>query len=264
MIDDFLRRAGRRKTAVPPRHHESGDCFRHGRNIGKFHRAALRGHREQAHLAGSDRLDDIRDVAEEHLHRSGQQRGNGRRHALIGHRDHVEPLARRQQRGRQMAQRTDAAGRVIDLPGTRPDIIDEFAEAADRQVGMHRKRHPVRGDHGDRRQIRGRVERQLLHLRHDGERRAARAIDRVAVVGRSRRVFSADRAARPCPVFDDERLAVCFRQAVGINSHDHVGHAARTVRHDDFDRAVRPVLRRYGGIGAEDAHAHDGGQRYQP
>ncbi len=142
-----------------------------------------------------------------------------------------------------MAQRADAADGIIDRAGTRFDVVDEFTKRTDRQVGMHRERHAVDGDHGDRRQIFGRIERKLLHLRHDCHRRAAGDINRISVVRRPCGDFGADRATRPAAILDDERLAQRLRKPVGDQSRDDVGDAARTVRDDDPDGVIWPILR---------------------
>jgi hypothetical protein len=68
------------------------------------------------------------------------------------------------------------------------------------------------------------------------------AVDGVAVLRRAGGYFGADGAAGAAAIFNDEGLVQRLRQAVGNQTRDHVGDAARTVRHDDLDRMARPIL----------------------
>jgi len=156
---------------------------------------------------------------------------------------HAEAFARRQQGRGEMAQRADAADRVVDLARTLADVGDELAGGMHGQVGVDGERHAVDGDHPDRRQVLGRIEGQPLHLRQDRDGRAAGEIDGISVIRRSRGVLGPDRSAGPAAVLDDEGLAIGLPQPIREQTRDDVGDPARAIGDDDLDGAARPVLR---------------------
>jgi len=69
-----------------------------------------------------------------------------------------------------VARRADTADGIIDLAGTRLDVVDELAQRTYREIRMHRENHRIFGDHADGRKILDRVVGDFLHLRYDRQR----------------------------------------------------------------------------------------------
>ena len=121
--------------------------------------------------------------------------------------------------------------------------------------GKIRPRHDQKARARDlrhRRQCGGVVRHVLARHRGDDLARGHDA-ERVAVGRGVRDQLIAEDAAGARLVLDDDRLAEPLLHGVGEDAADDVGAAAGAERDDDMDRLRRPVLRRRGLCGCDQA-----------
>jgi hypothetical protein len=93
--------------------HRLGD----GRHAGKLVRRRVGRHREGAQLAAADMLDRRRQVVEDHVDGAGNEIGQRRAGAAIGHMRHLDAGHRHQHLARQMHRGTVAGRGHVILPG---------------------------------------------------------------------------------------------------------------------------------------------------
>ena len=243
LVDDRLRRAGRRDDAPPVGRHIAGHAgFGDGRQVGQD-RAALRaagGERPQ--LAALDVRHRLHDRGEHHLGFAGDHREHGRPAAFVGHVLHVDIGGQLEQFAAQMLKAADAGGRIVEharlFLGERQQFLDRMHRHG-RIDGQH---IGAGGDDADRHEVLHRIERLLVDPGVDGVR-DGNDQKRVAVGGRLCGEIGADDAAGAAAVIDKDLLAQSLAELIGDDAADHVVAAARRERDDHADRAARIIVR---------------------
>ena len=77
-----------------------------------------------------------RNVVEHHLHLPGDQIGERRRAAAVGHVDHVDARQHLEQFARHMDRGPVAGGRHVELAGIGLGVGDQFGDRLDRNLGF--------------------------------------------------------------------------------------------------------------------------------
>ena len=240
LVDDRLRRAGRRHDAEPDgglvaRQAGLGD----GRHVRQHGRARRAGGAERPHLAGLDVRRHGGDGVEHHLHVAADGVGARFAAAAVRHMHDVGVAHGFEQ----------LAGHVIGRAGPRRGIV-ELA-----RLGLQQRHEllQVLGRHGrvhHHHQV-GVVDRRHRHeVAHQVERLGGdqRLVDGVGVRHHQQRVAvgrrlgdlvgAGDRAGAR-PVLDHERLLEGLLQMLADEARIDVGRAAGAERHDDLDRRDR-------------------------
>ncbi|MNN19613.1 hypothetical protein D3C81_1328620 [compost metagenome] len=143
----------------------------------------------------------------------------------------------------QMTGRADGPGAVAVLVRVRLDQVDQLQQVLRRDVAVDEQIHASGGRLRDRRE----VLRRIVGQRPD-DRRRDHCCRRVAVqqgVAVGRRLLHrahGDGAARPGPVFDDDRLLERYRQPPRERAGEHVGSRPGRRRGDYRDRPSGPRL----------------------
>ena len=180
-----------------------------------------------------------RQIVDHQLHAAGDQVGQRRRAALVGHMRHLDAGHRLEQFGRDMRGAAEPGRAVEQFARLRLGVGDEFRDRFHRQRIGHRKqvRHPR--DDDDRRDVLGLVVGHVLeHELVDGV--GARRADHegVAVGLGLRDEVGGDVAAGAGLVLDDELLTEFFRDFGGDDPRQHVGGAAGRERNDSLTGRV--------------------------
>jgi hypothetical protein len=156
---------------------------------------------------------------------------------------HVYARHRNEHRGKEVLRAAVARRRVVDLAGLLLCENDELFHRIHVERWMHRQCVGLRADFHDRLEIlHGIVGGFLVYVRHDDVRRTGRE-QRVTVGARMRRDLGADQPTRTSAVIHDHLLPEQCRQPCRDDSHDRVGCAAGTERHDHAHRLHRILLR---------------------
>src|SRR5262249_50981072 len=98
-------------------------------------------------------------------------------------------------------------------------------------------------DRSDRNDIGGLVRQVFINERMRGERSAWCSQEHVVIVGAHERA-DGDETVSAGTILDDDRLAPAPAQSISDHSRADIDPAARSERHDELDRALRPGLRR--------------------
>ncbi len=213
-----MRRPGDRRSAVafPCRSDQSHpeDAFvagqthlRDGWDIGHQRRTCLVGIGQRAQLAGDDLRIAGRVGIHLQLHHAGEKIGHRRRRALVGNVRDLDAEPTQHQLGRDVRQRSDARGGIVQLTGILPGVVDKALEIRERRAGMADQQLRDLCDDGNRDEVLLDIVRQLrIKRRADGVVRRGEQ-QRVAVGrGLGGRV-GRDGAAGAGAVVDDERPA---------------------------------------------------------
>ena len=164
-----------------------------------------------------------------------------------------------------MRRRSAAGGTVVELSRARFRESDQLAHRFHRQRGMHDQNIRQRCPEGDRDEIAQRVIRRLRVKDFVDHYRACCHQQRRAVRRRACHGFDADNLAGARPVFDNELLALAFRQFLRQHAREYVGAAARRRRHDDAHRfrRVGSALRNRGGDDERKREQHQYSYRHR-
>ena len=240
LVDDRLRRAGRRHHADPEIALVAGQShLGDRRHVRHQFGAMVAGDAEHAQPPGGDLRMRGRIGVELELHDVGEQVGHCRRSAAIGDMRHLDADALQQQFHGQMRQRADAGRGVIELARILLGVGDEFLERLERRSRIADQHLRHRGDDRDRHQVFFGVVRQLrLQRGVDGVVRR-RQQDRVAVRRRLGDGVGGDDTAGARLVFDHDRLAQIFSHLRGHHARDDVDRAAGRERQQQTDRPFR-------------------------
>ena len=116
LVDDLLRRAGRRQQAVMQHGFESGHAgFVEGRHVRQQRKALGAGDRDGAQLAGLDIAERRRQHAERHRHVTAEQIGHQRRRAFVGNDGNVDGGLRLEMFGGHVAAGAERRCADVDL-----------------------------------------------------------------------------------------------------------------------------------------------------
>jgi hypothetical protein len=136
-----------------------------------------------------------------------------------------------------------AGRRVVHLVRVGLGLRDQFPERLCRDLaGMHDNDVRRPRDHGDRDEVLLQIIGKVgVDRRRDGVMRRANK-ERVTVRRRLRRRGSAGRPARSSLVLDQYAGAEQSVELGGKRPCESIGSAARSERHDPYDRLLRPLL----------------------
>ena len=236
-----------------------GQC-RHIREQGRARRAA---HGQQAQLARAHvRQADAGIEVEVDL--AGQEVGQGRRRAAVGHVHGEGAGLALQHLGRQMRRAAGARAAEAAPAGVGLEVGNEAGHVLGRVLRAHHEedQHARRGGH--RHDVLGRIERHPgVDVRVDRHHAAGTEQQRVAVRCRLGDHVAAQVAAGAGAVLDQHRLAQRVLQGLGDDAGDDVGGAAgREVDHH-LDGLGGPGLGLHvgGGSGGEHAERGECGER---
>ena len=214
-----------------------------GRQIRRRLGALQIGDRQDLQLAGAVQRHRGGERIEEHVDIAGDQVGQRRLRAAIGHRQHLDPGHHLELRRRQMRGRGRALGREGELARVGLAVGDQLLErvdakcVADRQhVGdfrQHRDRHPVERIVGD----------ALAEQMRQRDRRRRRDEQRIAVRRRAGDLAGADVHAAAGDVLDDGGLAPFAAERIRRQPRQDVGGGARRRRQHELHGPGRIVGR---------------------
>jgi hypothetical protein len=137
---------------------------------------------------------------------------------------------------------------IVDLAGIGLGVGDELGERLPRRIVLHHHPEGVAAYPDDVGEIRGRIERRLLHERKT-EHRDRHLRDRVAVgLGGGSHLAGPERAGAARPVLDHERLAEMPFSRARERAHADIGSAPGRPRHDQGHRSRREILRLRGAV----------------
>ena len=187
-LDDRRRRGAGHDDAVPGDRLEAGHPgFGDGGQLRQAPRA-LRGRDGQR--AQPSRLHVGQDGSrrgEHQLALAGDDIGERGLCALVGHVHHVDAGHRLEELAREMRRRAGAARCVVEPPGVRLCVRDQFRHCRRRHRWMHDEDVRLDGDQGDRREILDRIERQVPIERRVGGEDAVVAEEPGVAIGRALR-----------------------------------------------------------------------------
>ena len=242
LVDDRLRRRGRREHADPEIVFGVGEAGLHGgRHVRQRRRAGRAADREHRQFPGRDQAARGRQRNEIEIAVAGHDRGEPFRPALVGNVLDVDPGRQPEPFAVEMGGAAGAGGGVVHRARLRLRGIDQILE---RLVLVRRHHQHVR--QADERRYPGEVARRVITRIRIGRRhdhvRGGMDQQRVAVGIGLGDGAHADRAAGAEAVLDHDRLAELGRETLGDRAGDDVGPAAGAERHDDADRLCRPRL----------------------
>ena len=261
LVDDLLRRVGRRQQAEPADQLVAGQpAFRHRRHVGEELRALRAGRRQRLELAGLDEGLHRGRRREHHVDAPAQKIGHRRAGAFVGHVQHLDMSVLLEQRAGEMRGGADARRSERQRLRFRLRQRDQIGDRVRLHVRIDDNQIRRRRDHRDRREKFVDVERPVRTKRRRGrhQRAGRRHQQRVAVgigLGGGAR---ADTARGAGLVLYHHRLAPLLGQPLRDDAAEHVGAAAGGKRHHHLDGAAGIV----GGHGRHRAEAH-GSQQAQ-
>ena len=201
------------------------------------------GHGESAQPAAPDVVGGGRDVVEHHLHLTGDQVGQRRRAAAVGHVHHVDAGHHLEQLARHVDRGAVAGRRHVELAGIGLGVGDQLGDRLDRKRRMDIHHVGKADDAGDRDDVAQKVETELVVERGvDGIGRRHQQ-QRVAVRRGAHDRLGGDIGAAAGPAFHHDRLAEPLRQPLPGEPRGDVGGAARGIADDQADRPRRVGLR---------------------
>ena len=163
--------------------------------------------------------------------------------AAIRNVDHVDAGHHLEQFARQMACRSVAARRHVDLARVGLGISDELGNGLRRERWVYRHNEGDRDDACDGCDVAEEVEIEFLVKRHIDRGRRADQEEGVAVRRRIHDHLRTNIAAGSRPVLDDKLLAETLRQPLADQTSDDVGRSAGGKWDDDAHRPRRIGLR---------------------
>src|SRR5258708_390968 len=137
---------------------------------------------------------------------------------------------------RNALRRADAGSPVVDLCGIRLGILDEFLERLNADAGIDDQRERRSADRADVGKVLLRAVGQLGEMLIGIEHRALAVEDRVAIRRRLHQRARREISGSPRTVVDDQRNAQFLLHALGNESYDDVGGAARCKADQPSDR----------------------------
>ena len=236
----------RREHAGPAGEHlHAGHAsFRQCRHVGQAREALGAGIADRADFAGLDERQRRRRRHEHDLDVAGDQPGDGRRRAAVGHMHHLRLGQRLEQFGSKVKPVADAGRAERDLIVATACERDQLRHRPRRQVGIDPEDISLgRCDIADRLEVADHVERQLLVEARIDHERARRDQQRVAVGRRFRDGLGADDAVGARPILHHEGLPGLGGELLADDASDHVRRAAGGERHDHAHRLARIRLR---------------------
>src|SRR5829696_5448450 len=263
LVDDRLRRAGRRHEAEPDRRLVAGDAgLGDRRHVGQDARARQPGDAERPHLPGLDVRRHRGDGVDHHLHMAADDAVARLAAAAVRHVDDVGAAHRFEQLAGHMVGRAGAGGGVVERARPRLRVGHEFLQVLRRHRGMDEEHEVGIVDRRHRHEI----AHQLVGLLRD--QRLVRGVgvrhheQRVPVRRRLRGLVGADDGAGARPVLDHERPLERFAEILADEAGVDVGGSAGAERHDDLDIPARVVLsdggrREPGGAGEDERELHE-------
>src|SRR5713101_925206 len=234
---DLSRRSRRGDDTVPLHRVEPLDSrFGDGRSLRQRVDALQAGHAQRAKLSGPDMGDHRRDAGNRHRDLAGDQVGDRRTGALVGHVNDVGPGLQLEILHGDVGRATVSRRAVEELPGVRARVGDEL------RGGVHGKRRVHDEDIRDVRYERYRreaFERVVAEIGVkpgvDRERADVPDENGVAVGGRFCCGLRADRAARAAAVLDDDLLLERLGELQRERAPENIVRAARRERNDHAD-----------------------------
>ena len=152
------------------------------------------------------------------------------------------PGARLDEFHRQMRDGAGPHRGIVVLARVAPQQVDQFAHRTHAEIRRDRQHIGLDRRQRDRCQIPKRiVGHGLVEHRVVDQRPGDRDTHGIAVGRGLGHRIGTDVAARPGLVVDDDRLAQRASQAIGDQSGQHVGRAARREGHDQFHCPARPI-----------------------
>ena len=230
-----------RQQAVPLRHLEAGPALLgDGRHVGQLGDALRRAGGDAAELAGLDELQDRRRADRGRLQAAGEQVGELRAGAAIGHVDDEDAGRHLQVLEGQVAGAAVAGRAVVQLarPGARER--DELLQVLRRHVGMDDVQARHLGEQRDRLEVLDRVVGELVEDERVDRERADVAEDQRVLVGRRGDLGHRDVAGAARLVVDVDALAEQLAELDRGRAGDDLRAAAGRERHDEADRLGRP------------------------
>ena len=207
LVDDLIRRIGRRHQPKPSERGEAGQGrLRHGRHIRQMGRAHRRADSENPQCAGLVLRQGRRQVVEHEENVAAQQVVHGGRRAAVGHMIELHAGPRLEQGRRQVRCGANALRPVGDGAGVGLGLLDQLLHRRHAELRADDQHVGGAADDRDRLEL-GRIVVELLVERLvDRQCRRRRGQQRVAIGGCARERFGAHIAGRPGPVLDHHRL----------------------------------------------------------
>ena len=194
-------------------------------HIGQRSQAARGRHDQRAHLPGLDWPTHIGHQLKAHRRLARHQINHQIGRHTIRHVRHARPDQLLEIRARQML-RTAVAHRAVRHIGRLFNVIDEFVDVTNRQLGAHHHYVGQAGIQRHRLDIALRVVTQILVERFIRRQRAGRAHAKGVAIGRGlRQQLCAEVAARRRPVVQHITLAGGGADALDHNARNHITRA---------------------------------------
>ena len=242
-VDDFARRARRRKLTVPSERDESGQPRLADRRYrGQRWIDRIAGNTERFEAARQN-LRQHRGIEKPEVCMAAHQVGDSRRGAFVRNMRHARAGQHVEQFPRNVLSAAGAAGHHVEHTGFRFCDGDQFLRVAGRHRRMSDQDVRPRDEIADGREIaRGHVRWRRVHQMRGGDGPASRDEQRIAVWRRFGNVIGAHRAGRAGTVVHDDRLPERFGKFLRNRAPGDVDAAAGGIRYDDAQRLRRISL----------------------